>query len=120
MATARSLFDASGAPVLPSAADWVTGTLLGSVAISLCVLAIAFVGLMLMSGRLAIRDGARVVIGCFVLLGAPLVAAGLRGVADEASQAVPGGPVTIEPPPAPAPLPPSAYDPYAGASLRQD
>ena len=120
MTVARSLFDPPSAAVLPATSEWVTGTLFGGLAVSLCVLAIAFVGLMLMSGRLAIRDGARVVIGCFVLLGAPLVAAGLRGVADEASQAVPGGPVTIEPPPAPAPLPPSAYDPYAGASLRQD
>ena len=85
MAVATSLFDAPAGPVLPSAAEWVTGTLFGDVAAALCVLAVAFVGLMLMSGRLAARDGLRVVIGCFVLLGAPLIAAGLRSAADEAT-----------------------------------
>ncbi|HYC82608.1 MAG TPA: TrbC/VirB2 family protein [Croceibacterium sp.] len=85
MAVAPSLFAAPPAAVLPTASDWVTGTLFGGMATILCVLAIAFVGLMLMTGRFAIRDGARVVIGCFVLLGAPLIAAGLRAAADEAA-----------------------------------
>jgi type IV secretory pathway VirB2 component (pilin) len=86
---ASSLFAAPPAGVLPTAAEWVTGTLFGSVATILCVLAIAFVGLMLMSGRFVVRDAARVVIGCFVLLGAPLIAAGLRAAADDASNAPP-------------------------------
>ena len=46
------------------------------------MLAVAFVGLMLMTGRLAVRDGLRVAVGCFVLLGAPLIASGLRGVVE--------------------------------------
>ena len=120
MTIARSLFDRPSSEVLPAASEWVTGTLLGSLAVTLCVLAIAFVGLMLMSGRLAVRDGARVMLGCFVLLGAPLIAAGLRGVADEASASVAMEPLVIEPAPAAPPLPPSTYDPYAGASLRRD
>lgn len=106
--------------MLGSAGDWLTGTLLGSVAVSLCVIAVAIVGLMLMTGRLAIRDGVRVAIGCFVLLGAHVIAGGLHSAANEA---VPVGatqvmtPAAAEPPP---PLPPSNYDPYAGASLRRD
>ena len=115
MSAARSLFDPPASSSFAAASDWVTGTLLGSVAVSLCVLAIAFVGLMLMTGRLALRDGLRVVIGCFALLGATAIAAGLRGAAD--GFATPG---TSEPEvqaqalPDPPPLPPAAYDPGAG------
>ena len=121
MTVAPSLFDGRASEgVLATAGDWVTGTLLGDLAIGLCVLAVAFVGLMLMMGRLAVRDGLRVATGCFVLLGAPVIAAGLRGVADETAAT---GSV-VEPTPAvsppPAPFPPAAYDPYAGASLRRD
>ena len=78
--------------MLAAAAEWITGSLLGTAATILCVLAVAFVGLMLMSGRLAVRDGLRVVIGCFVLLGAASIAAGLRTVADEADGAARSSP----------------------------
>ena len=84
MAVTPSLFDAPAAPVLPSAANWVTGTLFGDVAVSLCVIAIAIMGILLMAGRLSVRDAARVVLACFVLLGAPLIATGLRSAANNA------------------------------------
>ena len=93
MAMAGSLFDAPAAAVLPAAVDWLTGTLFGTVAITLCVLAVAFVGLVLMSGRMAIRDALRVAIACFVLLGAGSIAGGLRIVADQALYATPAGPL---------------------------
>ena len=120
MKIAPSLLDPPGSSAFAAATDWMTGILLGSVAISLCVLAVAFVGLLLMAGRLAVRDGLRVVIGCFVLLGAPAIAAGLRGAADEAASSGPFEAVQVQTFPDRAPLPPSTYDPYAGASLRQD
>ena len=120
MRVAPSLFDRPAGSVLPAASDWITGTLFGTLAVSLCVLAVAFVGLMMMTGRLAIREGLRVVIGCFVLLGAPTIALGLMSAAKETAQpATPQVPI-IAAPPAPPPLPPSNYDPYAGASLRTD
>lgn len=119
MIASSSLFDARAETALPAAADWVTGTLFGDIAAILCVLAVAFVGLMLMTGRLAVRDGLRVVIGCFVLLGAPAIAAGLRSAAHDAGgEATPVAPAIEAPPPA-DPLPPANYDPYAGASLRR-
>ncbi len=120
MAVAPSLFDAPASPALASVSDWITGTLLGTVAIGLCVVAVAFVGLMLMTGRVPVREAARVVLGCFILLGAPAIALGLQSVAEGA--ALPGiqtAPVASETP-VPAPLPPANYDPYAGASLRRD
>jgi type IV secretory pathway VirB2 component (pilin) len=84
VAVAPSLFDAPAGPVLPSAAGWVTGMLFGEVAASLCVIAVAFTGILLMTGRLTVRDGIGVVLGCFVLLGAPVIAAGLRSAAYDA------------------------------------
>jgi len=120
MATASSLFDAPASAPFAAASDWITGTLMGSLAVILCVIAVAFVGLLMISGRLAIRDAARVVIGCFVLLGAPVLAAGLRGVADEAVVVVPQSSLNLPSPPEATPRAPSTYDPYAGASLRTE
>jgi len=119
MIVAPSLLQASGNPVLSGAADWLSGTLLGGIAITLCVIAVAFVGMMLMTGRLAVRDAMRVAIGCFVLLGAPVIATGLRGGADVAAGAMAGAPRFVEKSTL-RPLPQSTYDPYAGASLKRD
>ena len=85
MTFAPSLFDAPAGPVLPSAAQWVTGTLFGDLAVALCVIAVAIMGMLLMIGRLTVRDAARVILACFVLLGAPLIATGLRMTATEAA-----------------------------------
>ena len=65
---APSLLEPSGTSPITQMIDWFTGTLLGSLAVSLCVIAIAIVGLTMLTGRLSVRDGARVVIGCFILL----------------------------------------------------
>jgi type IV secretion system protein VirB2 len=109
------------APNQPSAlADavyWVEGILTGPVGTSLAILAIGGVGLAMLQGRLSARDGLRVVLGCFILFGAPVIAQGLAGIARVSS-----GPISS---PAPAPLPkltpPPApkrdADPYAGASM---
>jgi type IV secretion system protein VirB2 len=117
-----SLFDAPRSPVLADAMTWLTGTLLGTVATGLCVLAVATVGFMMLTGRLPIREGGRVVLGCFVLLGASSIAIELRSVADGAGivqrQAVEAVPASVTAPR--RELPPSNYDPYAGASLRND
>ena len=95
-------------------------TLFGDVAVSLCVIAVAIVGIMLMLGRLGIRDGVRVVIGCFLLLGAPLIAIGLQSTAGEAAASGPPVAPSIEAPYATPPLPPATYAPDAGASLERD
>ena len=96
MTVASSLFDAASRPVMAEAGNWLTGTLLGDLAASLCVIAVAFAGMMLMMGRLGFRDALRVALGCFVLLGAPAIAAGLhnasRGVAPVAYPSAPLSP----------------------------
>lgn len=78
--TSTSPFPVATADPLGTATGWLTGTLLGSVAIGLCVIAVAGVGLMMLIGRLPVRLGARVILGCFILLGAPVIASGFMGM----------------------------------------
>lgn len=114
-------FQATSPAPFESSVDWISGTLLGSVAIGICVLAVAMIGLMMLTGRLPVRYGLRVVLGCFVLLGAPVIAGafstGWSSLAEPAPVII--TPEQIEPDPR-ADLPPAQYDPYAGASLRSD
>ena len=116
-----SLLQRRGEPVLGSAIEWITSTMLGSIALGLCTIAVAVVGLMMLEGRVPIRQGARVIVGCFVIFGAPVIAAGLMGAWQSETVAQPP-PITVEPDPASAreEPPPANYDPYAGASLRRD
>jgi type IV secretion system protein VirB2 len=120
-AEAGSLFDKPDQPVLGGASEWVQGVLGGSLATSLCVIAIAIFGLLLLTGRLHVRRSFKVVLACFLLLGAGLLAIQLQQLADStASDAgTVGEQITV--PEQPATPPPAAhYDPYAGASLRRD
>ncbi|PNQ76345.1 hypothetical protein BA950_07660 [Erythrobacter sp. SAORIC-644] len=101
------------------AIEWINGLLLGSLATGLCILAISFVGYLMLFGQITIRHGMRVVLGCFILFGAPLIAAGLSGAWQSASS-LPSEPLVYIPTETREPLPPANYDPYAGASLRRD
>ena len=73
---AASLFDRPAEPVLGTSSSWIEGVLGGTLATSLCVIAIAILGLLLLAGRLRVRRSTEVVLGCFLLLGAGLLAAG--------------------------------------------
>lgn len=102
---------------LPAAAEWIQGTLLGSLATTIAVIAIAWIGLGMLTGRIDLRRGATVVLGCFVLFGAPTIAAGLMRLGDAGGPA--SVPVVVAAPPPPPKMSPSPapYDPYAGASV---
>ena len=106
-------------PALVAAVEWLQGTLLGSVAIGLCVIAVAWVGLLMLQGRLPVREGARVILGCFILLGAPVIASGFLGLLQGGVTSPPQAPLAIELP-VREELPPPDHDPYAGASLRSN
>lgn len=102
-------------------ARWIEGVMLGEIALGVCVIGVAFIGVLMLSGRLQLREGARVVVGCFVLLGAPVIAAGF--VEGGSGMIGPSAlPLTVAVPiDSPRPdLPPANFDPYAGASLRED
>jgi type IV secretory pathway VirB2 component (pilin) len=120
-AVQASLFDVPAQPVAGNAGDWLGSLLGGQLASALCIVAIAMLGVMMLSGRLPVRSGLKVIAGCFLLLGAPLVAGGLQGAARNAnggSGQIPHGPVMVEVEPE-EPLPPADYNPYARASVRR-
>lgn len=99
---------------------WLQNTLLGTIATTVAVVAVASVGIMMLTGRLNLRHGATVIVGCFVLFGASSIAVGIRFAVESAggsqpyeaqADVAPSPPVTLPPKPDPN------YDPYAGASV---
>jgi len=71
-----------------------------------------------MTGRWPLRLGFRAILGCFVMFGAPVIAAGLMGTFEDRPPAVVVAPQEQAETPR-GELEPAEYDPYAGASLRQ-
>jgi type IV secretory pathway VirB2 component (pilin) len=67
-----------GSGPIVSAMEWMQGTLLGNVATTAAVIAVAVVGLMMLTGRMNWRFGATVIVGCFVLFGATAIVSGIR------------------------------------------
>ena len=113
-----SLSDPPPTSAIAAATDWVVNLLFGPLATMIAVIAIAWVGFVMLSGRIELRRGASVVFGCFLLFGAKGIADGFR--ADEIN---PPQPVVAEAPP-PKFIRPSSesqraddYDPYAGAAV---
>lgn len=110
----------AGSSVLVAAISWLQDVLLGTVATSIAVIAVAAIGFGMLTGRVNIRHGATVVLGCFILFGASTIVNGLRyaasGVGGDTAPPV----IAVAPPPPPHVQPtgaPAPYDPYAGASV---
>ena len=76
-----SYSDPAGSGVLVSAVGWLQGTLLGTVATVVAVIAVATVGFMMLTGRINWRYGVTVVLGCFILFGATSIVAGIHSTA---------------------------------------
>lgn len=79
-AAAQSGEPQGSGPILASI-EWIQGTLLGNVATSVAVIAVAVVGFMMLTGRMNWRHGITVIIGCFVLFGAAAIVAGIQTAA---------------------------------------
>lgn len=75
------LADPQGSGPIVSAVQWLQGTLLGTVATVVAVIAVACVGLLMLTGRINWRYGAVVILGCFILFGAVSIVAGIRSTA---------------------------------------
>lgn len=73
--------DPAGSSVLVNAVSWLQGTLLGTVATVVAVIAVACVGFMMLTGRVNWRHGVVVIIGCFILFGAATIVGGIRSAA---------------------------------------
>ena len=99
------------------AVNWLATLMLGSIGTAIAILAVAGLGIAMLSGRLPVRRGGQMVVGCFILFSSHAIASGLwdKGHArvDE-----PILPTNIEAPAYVAQTPPpTPYDPYAGASV---
>lgn len=109
-----------GTNSLSVAAQWTADILTGPVATSLAVISIAAIGYLMLNGRLDVRRGLRIVLGCFILFGAPAVAVGLRNATQhlEGERATPpmANPTNLTSPLLTAK---SSADPYAGAAVRR-
>jgi len=118
---AVSLSDPAGAGTLVAAVAWLQGTLLGTFATTVAVVAVASVGLGMLAGRLEIRRGVAVIVGCFLVFGASSIVAGVRAAIGDGESGVPlDAGAAFVPAPGPSPTvrpPPTPYDPYAGASV---
>lgn len=119
-----SLADPVGSSALGAAVSWIEGTLLGTLASALAIIAVALIGFAMLNGRIHYRRGATVILGCFVLFGAKSIANGLYGIASSSTLSS-GEPVSAPPPSSPlgnfaagpASPPRAMDDPYAGASV---
>jgi type IV secretion system protein VirB2 len=80
-AQAQALADPAGSGALVNAVRWLQGTLLGTVATVVAVIAVASVGFLMLTGRINWRYGATVIIGCFILFGAASIVAGIQSTA---------------------------------------
>ncbi len=80
-AQAQTQADPAGSSPLLAALNWVQGTLLGNVATSAAVIAIAVVGFLMLTGRIEWRRGIVVVVGAFIIFGAVTIVAGIRSLA---------------------------------------
>jgi type IV secretion system protein VirB2 len=76
-----SYSDPAGSGPIVGALHWLQGTLLGTVATVVAVIAVASVGFLMLTGRMNWRFGATVVIGCFILFGAASIVGGIQSTA---------------------------------------
>ena len=80
-ARAQASSDPAGSSPLLAALDWVQGTLLGNLATTAAVIAVAAVGFFMLTGRMDWKRGLTVIVGCIVIFGAVSIVAGIRSLA---------------------------------------
>lgn len=113
----------AGSGAVAAAVNWLDGLVLGTLASLIAIIAVASIGLLLLSGRLDVRRVGRVIVGCFIIFGASTIAHGIAGVLSGSGH-YEQAPVTPPSPPAVVvtasgrPTANIPYDPYAGAALR--
>lgn len=115
-------FNPSGSSAIAADVDWIQGVLLGSVATTMAVIAVATIGILMLSGRINVRRAAEVVLGCFIIFGASTIASGIFGTASAGGADADFSALPVQPPDLPQPTQASKaastpYDPYAGAAL---
>jgi type IV secretion system protein VirB2 len=71
----------AGSSPLLAALQWVQDTLLGRLATTAAVIAVALIGYLMLTGRFEWRRGLVVLVGIFVIFGAVTIVAGIRSLA---------------------------------------
>lgn len=124
-AQAQVIYSQSGGPdVFASAVNWLSGTLLGTVATAAAVMAVAAVGIVMLTGRMDVRRSVQVILGCFIIFGAATLANGIIAAVSLSSGGSDQNPPVEQVVSAPAPTVPvnsvrAVSDPYAGAAVPQ-
>lgn len=80
-AAAQAVGGPAGSSPITGAVDWIQQTLLGRVATTVAVIAVAAVGFMMLTGRMNWRYGATVIVGVFILFGAATIVGGIQAMA---------------------------------------
>jgi type IV secretory pathway VirB2 component (pilin) len=78
---AQAQTDPAGSSPILAALNWVQNTLLGNVATSAAVIAVAAVGFLMLTGRIEWKRGLTVIVGAFIIFGAVTIVAGIRSLA---------------------------------------
>jgi len=73
--------DPAGSSPLLAALNWVQGTLLGNLATTAAVIAVAIIGYLMLVGRFDWRRGIVTLVGIFIIFGAVTIVAGIRSLA---------------------------------------
>lgn len=113
----NSLFEISGRSVFVEANEWVMALFAGQFFTAIALIAVAILGMTLLSGYLNVRSATQTVGGLFLLFGAADMAYGLLNVLSSNLADAPGvlPPAAIVEPKHEGR--PPAVDPYAGPSL---
>jgi type IV secretory pathway VirB2 component (pilin) len=80
-AYAQAAGDPAGSSPLLAALGWVQGTLLGNLATTAAVIAVAIIGYLMLVGRFDWRRGIVTLVGIFIIFGAVTIVAGIRSLA---------------------------------------
>ena len=62
----------------PQGSGPILGTMEGGIATAVAVIAVAFVGFMMLTGRMNWKHGITVIVGCFILFGAATIVGGIQ------------------------------------------
>ncbi|QNO26376.1 TrbC/VirB2 family protein [Sphingopyxis sp. OPL5] len=105
------------ANALVAASQWLADVATGSISLVAATIAVAGIGFGMLAGRVHLRRGATVILGCFILFAAPSLANGFVQWANGGGDAVPQAAMAPPLPLTPAPPPAQLSAPYAGPSL---
>jgi len=101
---------------LAAVTSWLAQLITGSIGTTIAIIAVALTGFSMLHGRISARDAARIVLGCFILFGAPSIARSFLGH-QAPSRPATRAEVYTAPPGFVAPPSQQNNDPYAGASV---